>query len=126
VHSRDREVARGIDFVLELVGGDRDPIDTEAPAADIPEVASTQRGLVDKNAKGKRARQVSLTEPFRDLVNRRIELAGNEADARLFTGPKGGPITTARPASAHSPKNRGPRHTNYDPALSAPRPAGRD
>jgi integrase len=52
-------------------------------------------GLVDKNTKGKRAREVPLIDPIRDLVRRRIELAGHAPDARLFTGPKGGRITTA-------------------------------
>lgn len=52
-------------------------------------------GLVDKNTKGKRAREVPLIDPMRDLVERRIELSGHDPDARLFTGPKGGRITTA-------------------------------
>jgi integrase len=52
-------------------------------------------GLVDKNTKGRRARQVPLIESIRDLIQRRIELAGGEPDARLFTGPRGGRITTA-------------------------------
>jgi integrase len=52
-------------------------------------------GLVDKNTKGRRARQVPLIESIRDLVQRRIELADGEPDARLFTGPRGGRITTA-------------------------------
>lgn len=52
-------------------------------------------GLVDKNTKGKRAREVPLIDPIRDLVERRIELSGHDPDARLFTGPKGGRITTA-------------------------------
>jgi integrase len=51
-------------------------------------------GLVDKNTKGKRAREVPLIDPIRDLVERRIELADHDPDARLFTGPKGGRITT--------------------------------
>ena len=52
-------------------------------------------GLVDKNTKGRRAPQVPLIEPIRDLVRRRIELAGGDSNARLFTGPRGGRITTA-------------------------------
>lgn len=52
-------------------------------------------GLVDKNTKGKRAREVPLIDPIRDLLKRRIELAGDDPDARLFTGPRGGRITTA-------------------------------
>jgi integrase len=56
---------------------------------------SSGGGLVDKNTKGRRARQVPLIEAIRDLVKRRIELSGGEPDARLFTGPRGGRITTA-------------------------------
>jgi integrase len=52
-------------------------------------------GLVDKNTKGRRARQVPLIGAIRDLVQRRIDLAGGDLDARLFTGPRGGRITTA-------------------------------
>lgn len=52
-------------------------------------------GLVDKNTKGRRAREVPLIESIRDLVQRRIDLAGGHPDARLFTGPRGGRITTA-------------------------------
>jgi integrase len=52
-------------------------------------------GLVDKNTKGRRARQVPLIDAIRDLVLRRIDLAGGDPDARLFTGPRGGRISTA-------------------------------
>ncbi|MBE1495074.1 integrase [Amycolatopsis lexingtonensis] len=52
-------------------------------------------GLVDKGTKGKRARTVPLIEDIRELVQRRIALAGNEPDGRLFKGPRGGRITTA-------------------------------
>lgn len=50
---------------------------------------------MDKNIKGKRAREVPLIDGIRGLVTRRIELAGNDLDARLFTGPRGGRISTA-------------------------------
>jgi integrase len=36
-----------------------------------------------------------LIDSIRDLVQRRIDLAGGDPDARLFTGPRGGRITTA-------------------------------
>jgi integrase len=36
-----------------------------------------------------------LIDAIRDLVQRRIDLAGGNRDARLFTGPRGGRITTA-------------------------------
>lgn len=52
-------------------------------------------GLVDKNTKGRRARKVPLINSIRDLVQRRIDLAGGNPAGRLFTGPRGGRITTA-------------------------------
>jgi integrase len=51
-------------------------------------------GLVDKGTKGKRARTVPLIAEIRELVRRRVE-AGGDPDARLFTGPRGGRISTA-------------------------------
>jgi integrase len=36
-----------------------------------------------------------LIDAIRDLVQRRIDQAGSDPDARLFTGPRGGRITTA-------------------------------
>lgn len=52
-------------------------------------------GLVDKGTKGKRARVVPLITDVRDLVQRRIDSVNGRTDARLFTGPRGGRITTA-------------------------------
>jgi integrase len=52
-------------------------------------------GLIDKGTKGKRARMVPLIEEVRPLVAERILAAGPDANARLFTGPRGGRITTA-------------------------------
>ena len=52
-------------------------------------------GLADKNTKGKRARKVPISEPIRELVSRRIAGTDRTPDARLFTGPRGGRITTA-------------------------------
>ncbi|MFE4831257.1 tyrosine-type recombinase/integrase [Streptomyces sp. NPDC056672] len=52
-------------------------------------------GLTDKNTKGKRARQVPLIEEIRPLVAERLLAAGPNPDARLFTGPRGGRISTA-------------------------------
>ena len=51
-------------------------------------------GLADKGTKGKHARTVPLILEVRDIV-RGIDAAGARPDARLFTGPKGGRITTA-------------------------------
>lgn len=52
-------------------------------------------GLVDKGTKGKRAREVPLIAEVRELVESRTVAAGGRPDARLFTGPRGGRITTA-------------------------------
>jgi integrase len=52
-------------------------------------------GLIDKGTKGKRARMVPLIEEVRPLIAERILAAGPDPDARLFTGPRGGRITTA-------------------------------
>jgi integrase len=52
-------------------------------------------GLVDKGTKGKRARTVPLIEEIREIVQRRIAETDGTGDARLFTGPRGGRITTA-------------------------------
>ncbi|EDY45501.2 phage integrase [Streptomyces sp. SPB074] len=45
--------------------------------------------------KGKRARFVPIVEEIRPLVAQRILTAGPDPDARLFTGPRGGRISTA-------------------------------
>lgn len=50
---------------------------------------------MDKATKGKRARDVPVIEEIRELVERPIALTDGTKDARLFTGPKGGRITTA-------------------------------
>ncbi|MDQ1034862.1 integrase [Streptomyces sp. V3I8] len=52
-------------------------------------------GLTDKGTKGKRARKVPIVEEIRPLVAQRILSAGPDPDARLFTGPRGGRISTA-------------------------------
>ncbi|MEV8021296.1 site-specific integrase [Streptomyces sp. NPDC086554] len=53
-------------------------------------------GLVDKTTKGRRrARLIPLVEPIRPLIAARITAAQATPDARLFTGPAGGRITTA-------------------------------
>lgn len=52
-------------------------------------------GLVDKGTKGKRARTVPLIKEVRELVRLRIEKVNRDPEARLFTGPRGGRITTA-------------------------------
>lgn len=52
-------------------------------------------GLIDKGTKGKRARVVPLIEDVRELVQRRLDAAARRPDGRLFTGPRGGRLTTA-------------------------------
>lgn len=52
-------------------------------------------GLTDKGTKGKRARKVPIIEEIRPLVAQRVLAAGPAPDARLFTGPRGGRISTA-------------------------------
>ncbi|MEV8288664.1 tyrosine-type recombinase/integrase [Streptomyces niveus] len=52
-------------------------------------------GLTDEGTKGKRARKVPIVEEIRPLVAQRLLSAGPNPDARLFTGPQGGRISTA-------------------------------
>jgi hypothetical protein len=52
-------------------------------------------GLLDKGTKGKRARKVPMIDEVRESVGRLLDNARGEADARLFTGPRGGRISTA-------------------------------
>ena len=56
---------------------------------------SAPTGLADKGTKGRRARDVPLIVELHDLIQRRIEVLNGRPDARLFTGPRGGRITTA-------------------------------
>ncbi|WP_455568026.1 tyrosine-type recombinase/integrase [Streptomyces asiaticus] len=55
----------------------------------------TPGGLTDKHTKGRRARQVPIIPPLRPLVTRHLRAARDDPYARLFTGPRGGRITTA-------------------------------
>jgi integrase len=50
---------------------------------------------MDKGTKGKRAREVPLIMEIRELVERRVDATDGTKTARLFTGPRGGRITTA-------------------------------
>jgi integrase len=52
-------------------------------------------GLIDKGTKGKRARAVPLIDEVRPLVERRLDEVGHDPAARVFTGPRGGRISTA-------------------------------
>jgi integrase len=51
-------------------------------------------GLVDKRTKGKRAREIPIIVELRDMLNERIE-AAKDPMTRLFTGPRGGRVSTA-------------------------------
>jgi integrase len=52
--------------------------------------------LIDTGTKGKRARLVPLIKEIRPIVAQLIDKAGKDnPDARLFTGPRGGRISTA-------------------------------
>lgn len=52
-------------------------------------------GLIDKGTKGRRARLVPIIAEIRPLVARRLDVISDDPMARLFTGPRGGRITTA-------------------------------
>ncbi|MFE9425814.1 tyrosine recombinase XerC [Kitasatospora sp. NPDC006697] len=52
-------------------------------------------GLVDKHTKGGTARFIPIIEPLRPLITRRLQAARGDPDARLYTGPRGGRISTA-------------------------------
>jgi integrase len=52
-------------------------------------------GLADKGTKGKRARLVPIISEIRPLVQRRLDSISDDPMARLFTGPRGGRISTA-------------------------------
>jgi integrase len=52
-------------------------------------------GVTDKGTKGKRARTVPLITEIRPIVTGRLAVIADDPMARLFTGPRGGRITTA-------------------------------
>jgi len=52
-------------------------------------------GVTDKGTKGKRARVIRLIPEIRPLVDRRLNAISDDPMARLFTGPRGGRVTTA-------------------------------
>ena len=52
-------------------------------------------GVIDKGTKGKRARVIPLIPEIRPLVDRRLDSITDDPMARLFTGPRGGRVTTA-------------------------------
>ncbi len=69
---------------------------TPSPGELVEGTAQTSGGgLVDKGTKGRRVRVVPLIPQVRETVLRRLKGVGSQPDARLFTGPRGGPLTTA-------------------------------
>ncbi|MFD8478202.1 tyrosine-type recombinase/integrase [Kitasatospora sp. NPDC059673] len=52
-------------------------------------------GLVDKAPKGGHTRHIPIIEPLRPQILRRLHTTRGDPDARLYTGPRGGRITTA-------------------------------
>jgi integrase len=52
-------------------------------------------GLIDKGTKGNRARVVPIIPEIRPLVEKRLDSISDDPMARLFTGPRGGRVTTA-------------------------------
>jgi hypothetical protein len=52
-------------------------------------------GLIDKDPKNKRDQHIPIMEEIRPMVIRRIETTGNDPMARIFTGPRGGRVSTA-------------------------------
>jgi integrase len=52
-------------------------------------------GLIDKGTKGKRARTVPLIEEVRPLIEKHLNAVGHDPAGRIFTGPRGGRISTA-------------------------------
>jgi integrase len=61
----------------------------------IRQTTPSPGGLQDKSPKSKRTRYVPIMPEIRPMVTRRIALTGGDPMARLFTGPRGGRITTA-------------------------------
>jgi integrase len=75
-------------------------IDREARARTVRrQTTPGPGGLIDKGTKGKRARKVPIIPELRKLVSRRLDLATGPT-TRLFTGPRGGRISTAVPRDA--------------------------
>ena len=53
-------------------------------------------GLIDKGTKGKRRRKVPIIAEIREMVQERLTVISDDKPmTRLFTGPRGGPISTA-------------------------------
>lgn len=71
-------------------------IDREAWTWEVcRQTTSGPGGLIDKGTKGKRRRTVPIIPEIRPLVARRLDVLKGKPMARLFTGPRGGRISTA-------------------------------
>jgi len=80
----------------EVAGARSADIDTSAWTWTVRrQTTPSPGGLIDKGTKGKRARTVPLIDEIRPLIQRRLDAAGHDPAARVFTGPRGGRITTA-------------------------------
>src|SRR4029078_5937226 len=79
----------------ELSGVRREHIDRKAWTWTVRrQTTPGPGGLIDKGTKGKRARKVPIIEEVREMVTERLDSASGP-DGRLFTGPRGGRISTA-------------------------------
>ncbi|MFI6448844.1 tyrosine-type recombinase/integrase [Kitasatospora sp. NPDC050543] len=80
----------------EVSGVRRKDIDRESWTWNLcRQTTAAPGGLVDKGTKGKRRRTVPLIPEIRELVARRLDVIESDPMARLFTGPRGGRISTA-------------------------------
>ncbi|MFD7986857.1 tyrosine recombinase XerC [Kitasatospora indigofera] len=80
----------------EVSGVRRKDVDRERWTWDLCRQTTTAPGgLLDKGTKGKRRRSVPLIPEIRELVAWRLDVIDRDPMARLFTGPRGGRITTA-------------------------------
>ena len=79
----------------EVSGVQRDDVNCETWMWTVRrQTTSGPGGLIDKGTKGKRARTVPIIEEIRPFVAARL-LAASTPQTRLFTGPRGGRISTA-------------------------------
>ncbi len=80
----------------EVSGVRAKDIDRDAWTWDLCRQTTTgPGGLIDKGTKGKRRRTVPIIPEIRPMIARRLDAVGRDPMARLFTGPRGGRITTA-------------------------------
>jgi predicted nucleic acid-binding protein len=67
----------------------------DEPLVVPPTVLAEACYMIDKYLGAERARAVPLIDEVRPLVERRLDEVGHDPAARVFTGPRGGRITTA-------------------------------